>query len=335
MINIFIGLSNNQVEHYQQLIPIIEGKENILITSNSLNVKEELFTRVIYSSKSFNNQSSSYYMAIKNIISKISEYKKIIDQIEPYRSSINVRLYFTYIEDILTNYLLFSFNKNLKGIVVEDGTLNYYNHSINDLNLKKVYLKKILCALQGIKFVIYEGHSSGIEYKKVIKQYVRSPELSLFPLKSESLPYEKRDTTLTNTFLIIGQEAYINSYGRDLYIKRLKELMLIIKQNQEYSNTNTIYYKPHRNGERINYELLEKTFEEKKVKILDSDLPLEDLYFNELGSKHIFSFDSSALLNIFIESKKEIQKKIHFVVLLKYNKKLKPIFKKFNFKIIE
>ncbi|WP_299833710.1 hypothetical protein [uncultured Tenacibaculum sp.] len=334
MINIFIGLSNNQIKSYEALIPKIQG-EKILLTSNTLSINEDLFSQVIYTSVTFNNQASSKIQSIKNITSKIKSYKRILKQVEKYKKEKNIKLYFTYIEDILTNYMLFFFNKNIKGIVVEDGTLNYYYHSIKSLNKTKVYLKKILCLVYGLNFKLYKGHSSGIEYTHVEKQYVRSPHLSLFPQKSELLLYSKRTASLTNTFLIIGQEAYINENGKDLYLKRLNELISIIKSQEAYSNTNTIYYKPHRHGARIDYKLLDDAFKQKTIKILDANKPLEDLYFNTLASKYIFSFDSSALLNIYLEATEEIQKHIKFIVLLKYNKQLKSIFKKFNFEVIE
>lgn len=335
MINIFIGLSNNQIKNYEELIPVVEKGERILITSKSLKVKKDLFSKIIYTNQSFNNQSDGIFNSIGNIISKIKTYKNIIKELDSYKKEKNIRLYFTYIEDILTNYLLFSFNKNLKGIVVEDGTLNYYNHTITYLKKEKVYLKKILCELYRVPFKIYKGHSSGIGYNHVIKQYVRSPELSLFPNKSESLPYKKRNTTLTNSILIIGQEAYINEQGKELYLSRLKQLLEEVKNNSLYSKIDQIYYKPHRNGARINYNLINTSFKNKSVEILDSDTPLEDLYFNKIASKFIYSFDSSALLNIYLEAEKEIQEQIEFNVLLKYKKELKPIFEKFNFRIIE
>lgn len=335
MINVFVGLSNNQVKNYEALLPIIKGSKNILITSNSLKVDRKLFSKVLDVDQSFNNQSSSILSSVKNINSKIKNYKKLIKELKKYTKNKEITLYFTYVEDVLTNYLLFSFDKNLKGIVVEDGTLNYYYHSIKSLDSKKVYLKKILCAFYGLKFTIYKGHSSGIEYKHVTKQYVRSPELSFFPAKSNLLPYNKKNTVLTNSFLIIGQESYINEQGKELYIIRLKELFQIIKEHPKYATIHQVYYKPHRNGERINYKLLVDFFENKTVEVLSPDMPLEELYFNQISSKYIFSFDSSALLNIYLEAHDEIQKKIIFTVLLKYKKQLRSIFNKFNFNIVE
>jgi hypothetical protein len=196
-----------------------------------------------------------------------------------------------------------------------------------------VTLKWILSNFYGIPFKLYKGHSSGIESENVIKQYVRVPELSMFPQKSEKLPYPKRNVSLTNTFLIIGQEAYINQLGEKRYMESLEYLIKLMKSNSNYPSIETIYYKPHRNGKRINYDWFKKQFNTKEVVCLKSDEPLEDLYFNKLGSKFIFSFDSSALLNIYLESKDHQREDLNFNVLLKYNYLLEPIFRKFKFNI--
>ncbi|CAM1360251.1 hypothetical protein [Tenacibaculum xiamenense] len=335
MINIFVGLSNNQVRNYENLVPILEKGNHILIANKGVHVNKNLFSEVIYSRISLNNQSNGSIDAITNIIRKIKEYQLILDKIIRYKEEKNISLYFTSLEDILANYLFFSFNKNMKTYVVEDGTLNYYYHSIENLSLNKMWLKKIISYLYGIRYVIYKGHSSGIEYEKVKKQYVRSPELSICPEKSVSLPYLKRKTQLNNSVLIIGQEPYIHHFGKELYIERLKELCDLAKQNDSYIDSKRVYYKPHRNGERIDYDVLIAEFENKEVCVLSSEKSLEDLYFDELGAGSVYSFDSSALLNIYLEADDDVRGDIKFYVLLKYNKLLKPIFKRFKFEVFE
>lgn len=335
MINIYIGLSKNQISSYEE---IIKGKEktncqDILISNKTLKNNYELWDRIIYAEKSFNNQSNGSLSELKNIILKIKQYKKIIKELNFFRKEKQVTLYFTYIEDILTNYLFFSFNKNLKGIVVEDGTLNYYPHTIKSLSPKKVFLKWGLCNLYNVRFKYYKGHSSGIEYKKVIKQYVRLPELSQFPEKSIKLNYPKRKLKITDTILIIGQEGYINQLGQERYANNLKDLAKLIQSKSCYSQLEKIYYKPHRNGKRIDFKQFKTLFSNKEVVYLESDKPLEELFFNKLGSKHIYSFDSSALLNIYLESEESVKKELNFNVLLRYNNSLEPIFKKFKFNI--
>ena len=335
MINIYIGISKNQVSSYEEILQLKEVKmaKNVLISNRTLESNANLWDEVIYADKSFNNQSINNVSAIYNITKKIHQYKQVVKKLKKYKYEKNTTLYFTYVEDILTNYLLYSFNKNIKGVVVEDGTLNYYPHTIHSLSKKKVFLKWILSNFYGLRFKLYKGHSSGIESKNVNKQYVRVPELSMFPNKSIKLPYPTRNIVLTNTFLIIGQEGYINQLGEKRYLKNVEDLITLIRLNSNYKNAEKIYYKPHRNGKRIDYEWIKKQFEDKELVFLDSDEPLEDLYFNKLGSSHIFSFDSSALLNIYLESNDSQKEKLNFNVLLRYNYLLEPIFKKFKFNI--
>ena len=337
MINIYIGISKNQVSSYEEILRLKENtaSKNVLISNKTIENSCDLWDEVIYADKSFNNQSNNDVSAIYNITKKILQYKQVVKKLKKYKHEKNTTLYFTYVEDILTNYLLYSFNKNIKGIVVEDGTLNYYPHTINSLSKKKVYLKWILSNFYGLRFKLYKGHSSGIESKNVSKQYVRVPELSMFPNKSEKLPYPKRTISFTNTFLVIGQEGYINQLGEKRYIDNLEYLVHLMKSNSNYANIETIYYKPHRHGKRINFDWFKKQFNSKEVICLESDEPLEDLYFNKLGSRYIFSFDSSALLNIYLESKDDQRDDLNFNVLLRYNYLLEPIFKKFKFNIFK
>lgn len=335
MINIYIGISKNQVSSYQRILREKKNSncKNILISNKTLENDSKLWDEVVFANESFNNQSSGNLSAIKNIIIKIKQYKQIIKKLSIYKREKNITLYFTYIEDILTNYLLLSFNKHMKGVVVEDGTLNYYSHTIKSLSKKKVILKWALSNLYNIRFKLYKGHSSGVEYPNVIKQYVRVPELSMFPEKSFKLPYPTRVLNLKNTILIIGQEGYINQFSEDRYTNNLIDLSDLIKSMDYYPKIDVIYYKPHRNGKRINLEKLKNQFFNKEIIYLESDDPLEDLYFNDLGSKYIYSFDSSALINIYLESEEKNKKELDFNVLLRYNNLLEPIFKKFEFNI--
>lgn len=335
MTNLFIGLSNNQVLSYTRIVKDLSNQNNILITNNTIPFDKHSFSQVIIVDRSFNNQSSGLISSIKNILQKIKSYKLILKKINHLRKEERLTLYFTYIEDILTNYLLFSFNKNIQGIVVEDGTLNYYSHTIHNLSKKKIWAKKILCYLNGIPFKFYKGHSSGIEYDHVVKQYVKSPDLALFPKKSVQLDYSKKKVELNKSILIIGQEAYINTHGLNLYLERLNKIFSYVLNQPFYDEITKIYYKPHRNGARINYTLLDSKFAAKEIIVLNSDLPLEDLYFQELKSKYIFGFDSSVFLNLYLESDETSKEEINFNVFLYYNKELRYIFEKFDFNIVE
>lgn len=335
MINIFIGLSNNQISNCESILLSLKGNNhNILITNKTLEFQSNLWDEIISSEITFNNQPTGLWSSLALICSKIKSYKQIVKQLRKYSTSKEITLYFSYIEDILSNHLLLSFNHHLKGVVVEDGTLNYYLHTIKNIPPKKRYMKWLLSNLMFLRYKLYEGHSSGIEYSHVEQQYVRIPELSMFSQKSKLLPFTEKEINLKNNILIIGQEPYTNMFGLETYLNALLKLIKIIKQSPDYENIKDVYYKPHRHGQRIDYKtILSDNFQNKEVSILCSDKPLEKIYFEQIKSKNIYSFDSSALLNIFIESSEENRKNISFNTLLRFNFALEPIFKKFNFNI--
>lgn len=337
MINLFTGLSQNQINSYEKLIDenVIYKGYNVLITNFSLMYDEKLWDRVVVSPRTFDNKSENVFQAIAGISSKVLEYKGLIHSIKEYRNSKEISLYFTYIEDVLNNNLLFNFNKNIRGFVVEDGTLNYYDHTIKNLSRKKVLLKWLISNVLGVPFVFYEGHSSGIDYDHVLAQYVRSPLLSVAPNKSLQLPYNKYSIQSQNSILIIGQEAYINMFGKERYESSMKRLMSIVLDNNDISSVDKVYYKPHRHGKRLNYELLYSKIDRSKLEILDGEQALEELFFENLRSNEIYGFDSSALLNIYLEMGEKSRKHVKINVLLNYNTKLESIFKKFNFNIFK
>lgn len=334
MTNLFIGLSKNHIDSFEAILDQNKNDNmNILITSNAILFNKFLWDEVISIDESFNNQSYSTISSIYNIYNKIRNYKKIIARLDKFRNEKKITLFFTYIEDILTNYLLLSFNSYLIGVVVEDGTLNYYGHTIKNISPLTRYSKWILSNCIGVKYRFYKGHSSGIEYDHVVKQYVKMPELSVCPEKSVQLPFSTEIFKPEETVLIVGQEAYINMSGLKRYQNALKELIELINKKNYLKTVKKVYYKPHRHGQRINYNILKENLIDKEVEILEKDMPLERLYFEKLKSKYIFSFDSSVLLNIYIESCKESREMLDFNVLLKYNKELYTIFKKFKFSI--
>lgn len=335
MINIFVGLSQNQIESFELLIKkgLVKSGTNIILTNYALKLDANLWTKKIISPITFNNNSNGILDSIKNIIIKIQEYKKLIKKLKEYSGNTSITIYFTYIEDILTNYLLLSFNKNVTGVVVEDGTLNYYNHTIKFLSKKKVGMKWLLANLLGVRFKLYSGHSSGINYDHVKYQFVRIPSLSMCKEKSRQLPFKSYDIEVNDSILVVGQEAYIHMFGMEKYLNSLSELMHIIKSNNPSKSSRKIFYKPHRHGMRIDYKILDAFFENDLVEILDGDDPLESLYFNRVKSHKIYGFDSSALVNINLEMAESTRANVEFNVLLSYNRDLEPLFKMFNFNI--
>lgn len=335
MINIFVGIAQNQVDIHQNLIKQLgkENEYNILVTSELITYDNEMFQKVISSGRSFNNNATTNIERLESIIYKTRHYKKIVKQLYDYKKVKDITLYFCYIEDILTNHLFFYFNKNIKAIVVEDGTLNYYNHTIKNISKLTFTLKTLIAYLYGVKIKKYKGHSSGVDYDKVECQYVRLPNSAISVKKSKQLEIEKVEVNnFSNSVLIIGQEPLEDHIGENEYYRQIVYLLTKIKELKGYNSLDKIYYKPHRNGKNINRELLNSII--KNIVFLDSNTPLENMYINELKSKYIFGFKSSAAINIYMRLTEESRRKLKFNMLLTKDDALKALFVKLNFNIL-
>jgi hypothetical protein len=258
----------------------------------------------------------------------------LINEIKKYRREREIRVFFSYLEDILTNYLVLSFNPGTVGIAVEDGVLNYYNHTIRTPGLKKVIAKYLLSNLYGIRFKWYKGHSSGIDYNHVVKQLVRIPELSVRPGKSEKLitPVKKIDR-FTDTMLIIGQEAYENILGSKTYYSMLHRMFDFAAGFAGQKKVEKIYYKPHRHGKRIPPSFFEEKFKNIPYVIEDITTPVEDLFFNKLRPKYLVTFNSSAVINI--KTGLENRDDLNVFAFMKKNDELRKIFNYLNAQIID
>ena len=81
MINIFIGLSNNQISNYELLLPNLKGDVNVLITENSDYENKLGFSKIILAEGSLKNQATGFFNSLKNIINKIKVYKKVIAEL--------------------------------------------------------------------------------------------------------------------------------------------------------------------------------------------------------------------------------------------------------------
>lgn len=337
MTNIFIGIAQNQVYNFQNLIKQLGKKSecNILITSEAIKYDSTLFKKVIISGKTFNNNATTGFEKLKSILYKIKNYNNIVKQLQGYKEVKNLTLYFCYIEDVLTNHLFFSFNKNIKGVVMEDGILNYYSHTINNVSKLTFKLKCLLAYIYGLRMKYYKGHSSGIDYDKVVCQYVRIPNLTVCPSKSKQLHINQIEIqSLTNSVLIIGQEPLENSIGSEAYYKRIAYLLTKIKRLKHYTNIDVVYYKPHRNGKKINESFLRSILDEKKLVFLEATASIEELYFFDLKSKFVFGFNSSAAINIYMGLKETTRQRVSFNVFLEKNDTLKEVFTQLKFNIL-
>lgn len=340
MNNIFLGLSQQQVNIFQSffLKKVVGGKDkNILITDAAYNVDAPKWNEIYYTQARINNQAGSFIARVIGIISKIKSYKKTVKQIKKYKHEGEVTLYCSTIEDVLSNYLFFYFNKHINAVIIEDGILNYYWHTHKNLSPVVLILKKLIALCYGINFKsFYKGHTSGISYDKALYQYVREPDYSISPKKSKLLQTPSRNiSALTNSILIIGQEPYANLRGKTFFNRKLEQLISFVKISPYYESSKTIFYKPHRHGPRISEAFFENSFFGKEVCFLKAEDVLEDLYFSTLKSKTVFSFDSSAVLNIYLECPLEVRSGMDVNLLPIAGKDLVDLFKKFNFKLLD
>lgn len=337
MTNIFIGISQNQVDNFQNLIKQLERQNNynILVTSESVVYDNKVFHKVITAGKTFNNSAQSSAGKLKAIVFKIIHYKQIIKELEPYKKKKELTLYFCYIEDVLTNNLFFFFNKSAKAIVVEDGILNYYNHTLKNVSSSTFFLKRVISLLFGINIRKYKGHSSGIDYKKAICQYVRVPNLSVNPEKSKQLAVKQyKIGAFTNTILLIGQEPLEAVIGEAEYYKRISYILNKMKDLDDYTSVKKVYYKPHRNGKLINKSFLKLQLDNKEIIYLNGDTPIEDIYLSRLKSRYIFGFNTSAAINIYMSLCDKEREKLQVNVFLEKNDTLKEVFTQMKFNIL-
>ena len=337
MVHLFIALSKNQLYNCETIIKQekLTKETTVLLSSKAFDVDKTLFGELYLLDADFSNQSNGILNELSNITKKIKNYKKLIQAVSKYKNTKDCLLYFSYIEDVLTNHMLFYFNKNIKGIVVEDGVLNYYNHTIKNLSLKKVFLKKLLSDLLGVRFKFYKGHSSGIAYNQVIKQYVRKPDLCVFPEKAVKLEVPKHQIKkLSNSVLIIGQEPLEKVIGTAAYYLQLNQVFDAALEHALKNNIKTLYYKPHRHGKRVDKSFFTKFNKEVKLKIIDSNNAIETLFFEKEASKYIFAFNTSAVLNIKIGMEDTIKNTVNFTVFLSKNDTLYDLYKSLGFNIV-
>lgn len=336
MKHLFVALGQHHVNNFENLIKnnLIESGETVLLAGADLAIDRSNWDEIYLSRKSFNNNSISLKTQFTSINGKIKEYKKLITQVKHLQNEA-ITVYVSYIEDVLSNYLFLSFSSVAKAVIVEDGTLNYYNHSLVNINSNKFKVKQLFAALHGISFKRYQGHSSGAEYSHVVAQYLSLPEHAFIRKNAKQLPIVKESIEqFQNTLFIIGQESYGTLLGQHQFETALHAFLKTLKKQAFYKEINTIYYKPHRNGKQLDRDYLEKVFVEKKVEIIQTDSTSEEIYFSEIKSMNIAAFDSSTLINIFSKLHQKDRDRIQFYVNPLKNNELLPLFKKLNFNFL-
>jgi len=333
--NIFIAIAPNHISNFEN---IIRNNHNIgfsiLLNPGNFKFNNNIWSQVINGEIDLRYTESNRINKLIYQVKKLVGYKLFIKKLhKSISNSSNFDFYYCNLDDILTNYIfhyLVERNLSVNNYVVEDGILNYYYPQINSSKLKA---KKFFCEIFfGIKFVPEVCHPTSINSNIVKAQYVRLPNKAIYPEKSLNLPFEQINyNPIDNVILIIGQDIMHNSpEGSGYYKKRVKTLFKHIAEKCE-DNT-LVVYKPHRNGDyRIAESFLKSTFS--NFKLYKDITPIEEC-ITKIKPKKIFSFESSAILNLKIAFNRV---NVYITVLPYSNKQpeLTNIFKDLGIKVLQ
>lgn len=311
--NLYIALSNRLLLTYQNNLLIDHNDYNILISYEDKLLDCSKWDKVISLRTPRFNKASTKLNSLQNVIITTKKYSRVIGELKKVVADNNVNVFYTTLEDTLCNYLFFYFKRGNKFSVVEEGTLNYYLHTAHDLPLLKRLFRKGIAIIMGLNYnPFYKGHTSGVDYKKVVCNYVLEPSLAYNKKKAVKIQMgNEKILKLEPVALIIGQEAYGVLLGKkrfdetfNAFIKQTKRQILSTKSIRK------VYYKPHRYGPRIDKEMLRNHFNEVDFLYIESDESLEKVYFNKIKAKYIFTLDSSALLSIYFFSSAKTKEKL-------------------------
>lgn len=334
-LNIFVSIAPSHNRNFETILfsNNIEGKK-ILINSGDYPYDENLWDKVFKGKNVKGNPSSMNFSEhAKYQLKKIKAYRDIIRKVKRELPKTNFNLYYCNLEDVINNIFFFSFRKNLiqERVLVEDGILNYYDYKISKDRRITFLIKKILCNLLGLRYKIVKGQLSGIDRDIVKKQYVKHPLKAIFPEKAYKLGYKAIDyIPLTNTVLFVGQDVLENVLGVEEYVSCLNTIIGHIKEIDE---TETIFYKPHRNGNsRLAREKLAETFG-KKYRLVEDRSPVEEI-LESLRPKYIFSFYSTALVNIKMALKEEYNVQVYSLPLNTLDTRVVSLFKDVGIKVL-
>ncbi len=317
LVSIFVAIAPNHISNFENIIESDKDiRFTVLLNPGNFKFKPAVWNQVIEGDLNLRYTESSKFNKLKYQLGKLIGYKSFIAQVKKHLPKAQqYRYYYCNLDDILTNHIFYYFDGKditIDNYVVEDGILNYYYPKTNN---KKLKLKKVLCKyLLGVDIIPENNHPTGIHLDKVNAQYVRLPEKSIFPEKSNQLPFVKINyEPVKNIILVVGQDIMHNSdEGSNYYKKKLKELFGHILKRMERDCK--IIYKPHRNGDyTIAEEILEVTFTNFEL-YLDIT-PIEEC-LTQIKPAYIYSFNSSALINL----KLALERKDIYIAGLPYNK---------------
>jgi hypothetical protein len=337
-INLFIPISPSHIVNFELLLisKTIKKGKNILLNPANFECQEEYWDEVISDNIKYTSNEITFIKKTLYQINKIRQTKKFIKKTKKHlKNNKSFILFYCNLEDILTNFFFFKYctNNTVDKILVEDGVLNYYEYKVEEKKNKQFKLKVLLGCFLRVPFNSFKGNVTGIDFKSVSKQYVRTPDLSVRPDKSIQLPYPKIDYKPDpNVILFIGQDIIANIVGRTEYLKKVDYYFSMIKKKVN-TNSIKIIYKPHRNG---NYELIDslgkKHFGESFSYFL-GQTPVEEAVAVVKPSS-IFTFSSSGILNIKMTLSDTVNVSFYAFPFAS-NPQLIALFKKFDIRIIE
>ena len=335
MVEIYFGLTVKHIDNFQNIIQYREKNEKdtyrILITDKNSNYSK-LWDKIIYSDASFLQKGKNITQDLYFMIKKIRSYKKIINKLKVYKNESEIRIYLAYIEDILSNYLFFHFHKKTEVVIVEDGILNYYDHTFKDVNKVRFYIKKTLSSLFNIRYSKYNGHSSGIDHAWSKMQYLSFPDQAHVAKKAHLLPTEQILVNEPNNHLyIIGQDNLIQIIGLNNYKLIFFEFIDELKEYISTCKVDTIFYKPRNKYFEFELEYMQKAFNNFKFEILDNRLLAEEDYFENIKSRHVASMISSALLTIYSKVNDDDKEHLKFIYKPIMDNRISKLFEKLKF----
>ena len=327
-----------------------KGRIHIFILTSPIGIKnaEKVIEKyvdsneltVLFVDSNYKPTLLSLWSNIENIENFISDSKyrtainrkKVLEIIKRKYSRYKLCYFYIMDYDAITNYIVNYFHCEDKRInIIEDGLVNYIKSYPSSTSFIHQILKVLYYSLFGIRTKMFFGTCTGIETQQISYQYLRYPELSLHPQKT--LPIEFDSISYTpdeNIILILGQTMEIDN--EIVYREVLRNLIELIKVKHQ-GNVNQFIYKPHR-WEKWN--ISDILFEFSLVKLYDTN-PVETIVA-EIRPKYIYSFGSSALINISMAIEKTRRKEVEIYAYPYLEKEVYeqiiPLFKKANIIVI-
>ncbi len=303
---------------------------SVLLNPFGFDYHEKHWKQAINGGFSATNNQQSLFHRLRYQSRKAGFYRSFLHRVqETLPSATHYRIYLYHLDDMLGNFLFFSFRpeSDRRFFILEDGILNYYDYdrTHDRAHRRRMMGKKCFYRLFGLPFRPYRGYMSGIDREEVICQYVRAPALAVFPQKSQAVTIDRiHYEPIPGSYLIIGQDAYINLYGWPRYRDGIAAMMRFI--DSRGSKPRQILYKHHRYGD--------KSLVAKYLRSLDRPITLNDdpeaieQMVEAMKPQTILSFTSSALMNIKLALAEELRGRVEIYAFDHYPNPAQPVFEK-------